>query len=463
MNKILTFPKVASSENPWDPKNIATFVEVNKSLWDEEKDNRPADEAVWALSLIKYGHVRNYHDALWGWTGTAFRPVEADLRRFLILLFGQTLTGQASSRFVNRVVEAIKMAAESTSGDLPPWPEKRGIPFQNGWLNLETLELEAHDPKHGNRHVFPVEWKLDGVPEATKTLVDGFLQSTFADDPAKIPVVLAFIGYAMSPDAVWEKSLFLLGNGRNGKGTLLAMVAAMFGDAAVEMDLEELATDRFARAELADRRLMISSDLGEANLGRQTGLFKRLTAFETVPNAQRKYAQIFRFRNETKIIMAANTLPRSNDHARGYYDRFLPILFTRYFDPASPDAVPDLKKRLITPDALSYLAFRAVTAYATVYPSLPHLPQDSREALAAYIERDDIVAAALGTEGCFEKDDPGQGIPTNEAYGVFREWASQQGYSKIPTQKKFTERLKQLDIRYFRTNRQRRLGLRVRE
>ena len=462
MNKILTFPKVASSENPWDPKNIATFVEVNKSLWDEEKDNRPADEAVWALSLIKYGHVRNYHDALWGWTGTAFRPVEADLRRFLILLFGQTLTGQASSRFVNRVVEAIKMAAESAPDETPPWPEQRGIAFSNGWLNLDTLELERHDPSHGNRHVFPVEWRIDGIPEDAKALVDDFLNSTFADDPAKIPVILAFIGYALSPDMVWETCLFLLGNGRNGKGTLLSMVAAVFGDAAVEMDLEELATDRFARAELADRRLMISSDLGEANLRGQTGIFKRLTAFETVPNAQRKYGQIFRFKNEAKLIMAANSLPRSNDRARGYYERFLPILFTQYFDPMSPDAVPDLKKRLITPNALSYLVFRAVTAYVTVYPSLPHLPQDSREALAAYVERDDIVAAALGTEGCFERDNPGQGIPTNEAYSTFREWATQQGYAKVPTQRKFTERLRQLDVTYRRTNKERRLGLRLR-
>lgn len=121
---------------------------------------------------------------------------------------------------------------------------------------MDTLELERHDPSHGNRHVFPVEWRIDGIPEGAKALVDDFLNSTFADDPAKIPVILAFIGYALSPDMVWETCLFLLGNGRNGKGTLLSMVAAMFGDAAAEMDLEELATDRFARAELADRRLV---------------------------------------------------------------------------------------------------------------------------------------------------------------------------------------------------------------
>lgn len=460
-SKILTFPAVSVSGNPWDPDHVAVFLETHKTLWDEE--NRPVDEAIWALHLLEYGRLKNYHAALWGWTGAAFQPVETSMRRFLVHLFGKTLTGKTSSSFVARVVEAVKMAAETAPDEEPPWKEQRGIPFKNGWFNLETLELEPHDPHHGNRHCLPVDWKLDGISEGTKTLVDGFLKSTFADDLSKIPVILSFIGYAMSPDTVWEKSLFLLGNGRNGKGTLLAMVAALSGDAAVEMDLEEIATDRFSRAELADKRVMVSSDLGEANLKGQTGLFKRLTAFETIPNAQRKYGQLFRFKNEAKLVMAANTLPRSNDHAKGYYERFLPVVFAQYFDPMSPDAVPDLKKRLTTPDALSYFAFRAVTAYATVYPSLPQLPPDSREALAAYTERDDIVAAALGAEGCFERDDQGQGISTNEAYGVFRDWASQQGYSKVPTQKKFTERLKQLDIGYHRTNKQRRLGLRVRE
>ncbi len=458
MKNVLKFPTAAASENPWDPQNIPTFIEANKSLWDAE--NRPVDEAVWAINLLKYGHVRNYHDALWGWNGTAFRPVEAEIRRFLILLFGKTLTGNASSRFVNRVMEAVEMAAETAQDENPPWPEQRGIPFQNGWLNLENLELERHDPKHGNRHVFPVEWKIEGIPKATQTFVEDFLQSTFADDPAKIPVVLAFIGYAMSPDLIWEKSLFLLGNGRNGKGTLISMASAMFGDAAAEMDLEELATDRFARAELADRRLMIASDLGEANLRGQTGLFKRLTAFETIPNAQRKYGMLFRFRNEAKLILAANSLPRSSDHAKGYYERFLPVLFNQYFDPQSPDAIPDLKKRLTTPDALSYLAFRAVTEYLTIYPKLPALPKDSVEALAAYTERDDLVAAALGAEGCFDRDETG--MPTRDAYEAFREWATAHGYAKIPPQSKFTERLRQLDVSYRRTPKQRIVGLKLR-
>ncbi len=467
-DNLVRFPATKITER-WTTKDADHFVEKYGEILfikdgiPKDKDGIPkdvvADEAIWADQLCRWGPVKWHDGQFIAWTGTHFAPALGLIRPFLqTVLVMKKIKG--SSRIIEAIIKALDQKLNPLAPhDRSPWASTRGIPFSNGFYNLHTKELEAHDPKNGNTWVSPVAWReLDDIPDDDRKAVDAYFNSTFADNSAKAAAVLSFIGYSLSPDTDYEKALFLVGRGRNGKGVLLALVAGILGEAARSIDLVELSDDRFASAEIAGKQAALVYDLGRASLGGNTGVFKRMTSFEPIP-AQRKHRDPFEFRNTAKLMVATNDLPHSRDVSAGFFARLLLVPFSQTFLGHEDGG---LKQRLTSPAALSYIARMAIIAYEEARNAghLPELPE-GKAAILEYQNGLDVISAALSEDGCFERDDNAK-IPVSEAYGAFQEWAAASGIAKPPAKPSFTKKMADAGIIHDRNNKTRYLGLKLR-
>jgi putative DNA primase/helicase len=169
-----------------------------------------------------------------------------------------------------------------------------------------------------------VEAELREVTDIFKSWVGG-----------KWVLLYEIIGYTLlAGEYPLNKTVMLVGEGRNGKSTYLELVKRLLGSGnVVSVKLQDLTNDRtrFSIYSLYGKLANIFADLpGEAL--RNTGLFKVLTGEDTV-TADRKFRDPITFTNYAKMLFSANELPRVYDMSTAFWRRWLVVEFPNQFPP----------------------------------------------------------------------------------------------------------------------------------
>ena len=192
-----------------------------------------------------------------------------------------------------------------------------GIPFQNGVITLDPYELAPDIENERSRELFyPYSSPLflpamDGNHDINKAGVfidfaaDMLGFSTEEIDEAefysRVSLLLSIIGSAMS-DNRFQKAVILKGAGGRGKDTLFNITDYIIGRGnCSSMTLNELLTDKFAKAELRGKKLLYLPELEDApdeetsataaNIHRQKlAVFKQITG-QSLMRARLMYKQ----------------------------------------------------------------------------------------------------------------------------------------------------------------------------
>ncbi len=280
---------------------------------------------------------RLYHYA----HGTYLEDGETLLRELIESEFGSITT----DGLVRDVVGKVKRRTY-TSRD--QFNNRNILNVRNGLLDLEKLELKPHTPEYLSTAQIDVPYN----PKAKAPKISKFLDEVAQSKD--IALIEEVIGWLLWPGYNVHKAVMLLGQGRNGKGTLLRLITALLGKANVSnVTLQDLVIDRFAKADLYGKLANIGGDLPSKDLS-DTAAFRNLTGGDD-NRAQEKYRPAFSFRNKAKLIFSANVLPRSPDDTYAFYSRWILIEFLKVFDLQKGTADPDLDAKLQTPEELSGL------------------------------------------------------------------------------------------------------------
>lgn len=189
-------------------------------------------------------------------------------------------------------------------------------------------------------------------PELKAPKIQKFLSEV--TQSGNIALIEEIIGWLLWPDYHIHKAVMLLGAGRNSKGTLLRLITAFLNALNIaNVTLQDLVSDRFAKADLYGKLANIGGDLPSKDLS-DTSAFRNLTGGDDV-RAQEKYKTAFGFRNKAKMLFSANVLPRSPDDTYAFYSRWILIEFLNTFTVENGTADPDLDAKLQTPAELSGL------------------------------------------------------------------------------------------------------------
>ena len=220
------------------------------------------------------------------------------------------------------------------------------ICLKNGLYNLKTKKLEPFTKDIFITRQLPVKY----IENAGCQKINEFISQILSK--SDVPVIQELIGYCLHNGYEIQKAAMFIGEGGNGKSTLLNLIKTLLGQGNVSaISLQALDTNRFAAASLFGKMANIYNDLPDAAL-HKTGQFKMLTGGDPI-TAEKKFGQPFEFTNTAKLLFSCNKVPESLDSTPAFFRRWVFINFPNKFE--GKEADKNLLKKLTTPEELSGL------------------------------------------------------------------------------------------------------------
>lgn len=201
------------------------------------------------------------------------------------------------------------------------------ICIKNGVLNLSSLELSPHTPDKIFIQKIPTSYDPDVTPEVWQ----GFLDSILPKKEDQV-ILQEFLGSILLRPYRYQKALFLLGEGSNGKTTLLLILSNIIGsDNVCSLPLNQLLKNNFSASSLFGKLANVCGDTS-SNFEADWSVFKKLVGGDKL-FCDRKYLVPIEFINEAKLIFNTNVLPKIpfNNDNYAFWRRILIINFEEKF------------------------------------------------------------------------------------------------------------------------------------
>jgi putative DNA primase/helicase len=247
----------------------------------------------------------------------AYRPDGEDR---LQLRIARTLGDQWKRSHAEEVLAYLR----ATSPPLWERPPLDRLNVANGILDLDTGKLQEHDPEFRS----PIQVAAAYDPKARCPAIDRFVGEVVAEEVRA--VVVELVGYLLTPDNSLQVALMLLGEGANGKSTMIRLLVALLGEHNVSaVALHRLDEDRFATAELYGKLANVFADLDSRAL-RSSSIFKAITGGDAI-TAERKFRDTFTFIPYARLVFSANEPPPTPDSSDAFFRRWLILPFERNF------------------------------------------------------------------------------------------------------------------------------------
>jgi len=215
----------------------------------------------------------------------------------------------------------------------------------NGTLDLNTLQLTAHDKTQKNTRCVEVNYNPDAKCERWLQ----FLKEIFDGNDSLIEYVKKAVGYSIGND-IREHCFFVLyGNGRNGKSTFVKRINYILGDYASNSQSSLLTEKKMSSsnaassdvARLRGSRFVTVSESSRGNSFDEEQI-KALTGGEKI-SARFMYKEPFDFDPTFKIWFSTNHRPDISGTDDGIWSRVKEIPFNRFFGPNEADRYLDEK------------------------------------------------------------------------------------------------------------------------
>ena len=236
------------------------------------------------------------------------------------------------SKAVTNLLAALKLTAYS-----PPLPiETDRIHVANGtyFLNGSFTEDKAWC---NNRLKVSYE---PNAPKPERWL--GFLSELL--EPEDIPTLQEYLGYCLIPSTKGQKMLLLIGKGGEGKSRIGLVMRSLLGDSINMTSIQKVENNRFSRADLENKLLMVDDDMDMSALPK-TNYIKSIVTAECKMDLERKGVQSYQSRLYARFLCFGNgALTALHDRSDGFFRR--QIVLTTKDRPAGRVDDPFLAEKL---------------------------------------------------------------------------------------------------------------------
>lgn len=250
----------------------------------------------------------------------------------------RALDSEAKSSYIYDAIQLLTKRVYRSPDEIrhdPHW-----LNLKNGMLSvdMDSLEIVPHDPKYMSRIQLPVEFR----PYAKCGRWMHFLEEVFPKAPDKAETLQRYYGYCLLPDCRFQRCLFLIGSGANGKSVAVDLLVDVLGaDNVCSLPLQ-LMGERFLIGQLKDKLVNVATEIA-TNQPIQTANFKDAVAGGLLM-ADQKHGKPFSFYPIAKHIFSMNEVPRITDKSYGFQRRPIVLTFTEKFEGARADR--QLRKKL---------------------------------------------------------------------------------------------------------------------
>ena len=333
-------------------------------------------------------------------------PADDKLRNIV----ADTLQDEWSQARVNHLFTWYKDRAPRL-WDTPPLDR---VNVLNGVLNLESGDLQPHSPDFLSHIQINAAWD----PEADCPAIDRFVQRVFPYDAQEVFYQLA--GLFLTPDSRCQKAVLFLGSGASGKSVATTLIRQFLHPRNVSnVPLHDLTPGRFDLAELRGKLLNVSADVPERDFN-DTAVFKQIVDGQLATlRVPRKYRDPIEFQPFTRLLASAARVPQSADNSLGYLRRWLAVPFDTSLNESNLDRT--LLDKLTTPDELSGLLNRAVSAYRQLLEK-GTLTESEKMAAAKEEFEQASDSTRLFLRERVEECSPYDEIDRTVLYGAYKDW-----------------------------------------
>ena len=332
--------------------------------------------------------------------------------------YGTYVTNESRMRAAIRcIVPTIKRnAAKEVLAMLGDWApvveveqDRDLIPVNNGIFDYRTKELMPFDPGHVFLAKLPFDMPDHPISEPVVVQPNGKPWTFTAwlaeviDDPDTREVVWDVLGALLRPRVNWLRIVFLIGVGRNGKGTLIELMRALVGRgncAALSLKHFGKQTDLVpllgAMANIADEN--------DDSFIPTSELIKGIADHNAI-TVRKLYNDPFTFRPHMLNVQAMNDLPVFKDKSDGMHNRILAILFAKQFLRGQNDNTAIKDDYIVRPEVVQWVAYHALVERPAYY-ELGHSAETDK-CLATFRTETDPVRQFWqdevmgGVAGCF--------------------------------------------------------------
>lgn len=305
-----------------DDDACPNFNPTKMFFYDDENHFVPAKLADWISLALDGEKFITFPDTeeMFYWEGRGWRKEAKPRIKSIIRNF---LMDSTSIHRLRETIENIKINTFEKREEISL--PKKYVPLKNGLFNLETGDLEGHDSSFFYLHPFNIEFDK-------KAKCDKFLKFlSEVVDEKDVPLIQEIFGYLLIRSYPFQKAFCFIGEGANGKSTLINVLRDILGKENISsVSLHDIATRTFSSGRLYQRYANLFPDLEQKALN-DTSLFKILTGGDII-DAEIKYGGTFRYTNFAKLIFSANRLPPVNhDDSMAFYRRWIMIIFPNQF------------------------------------------------------------------------------------------------------------------------------------
>jgi putative DNA primase/helicase len=299
-------------------------------------------------------------------------------------------------------------------------------------LNLETRQLESHNPNHYCTSGVDYDYDPDATAPAWKAFLDSLTDRVNSEAmPSRknvagrelVEFLQEFSGLALTTDNLHEIALWLYGYSGTGKSTFIEGLQAAMGDRHIEIGLANLEQSRFSIGDLPGKTLAFATEQ-PGDFIRATDTLIKMISGEMV-TVEKKFAHPYKIRSTVKLIWAMNDLPRISSPNSGLFRRVKIVKWPK-LDPAD---VKQAVKEQIKKEGPGILNW-ALDGLARLrrHGSFV-IPDEVDKASSDYKAANDIPAAFLAE--CCEVDTTGRSgfkVSSGELYQAYNQWCLDNGH-----------------------------------
>lgn len=308
------------------------------------------------------------------------------------------------------------------------------INFENGILNLDTMELLPHAPEYMSTIQIPSKW----VDTESKTPVfDKYMDTLTNGDKALQKLLLQYMGVCLSniPGYLLKKFLIMYGEGNTGKSQLKRLLEMLLGSKnCCPIGLDKLETE-FGPINLRYKRLAGSADMNYVSV-KELSTLKSMTGSDSI-FANRKGQMPVSFVYTGLFWFCANRLPKfGGDDGPWVFARICPVYCGNVISEAEQDKLL-LDKMYAEREGIIYKAIHALLEVIKNGYKLSE-PQCVIDARAAYSKDNSIVSEFV--HDCLEESGTtpaSECSSVNEIYRTFTLWCKSNNNNHTLSKKDF--------------------------
>lgn len=323
-------------------------MELKRDLFGKFRKQYEADVGISFIADAKRsGHeVANYRSNIYFWTGSHYAIVdEKELKIFIFqkwMSAAKLNTKQHTPDFMFKVYNGIFWHGTALER-IKENQHYRVINFDNGTGYLYPSGKFVFRPTHlkedGATNILPLSYNKNAKAKKWSRFLNEVLP-----DITEQNALMEFIGYCFLNTHSFQKFLFLLGSGANGKSIVLNVIRKFFGESVSNVDLQQLYSHEMLGIE--GKYINIGSEINPRGLGDgQMENLKKLTAGEPT-QLNPKNAKPYDIKTDEipKFVFSGNTKPQGNLDD-GLFRRMLLLNFNKTI--SKEERIQALEERFI--------------------------------------------------------------------------------------------------------------------